>query len=141
MIYMAMRAEYIWIDGKDKLYDYFNEGTDMSLKDKNNLTEGKLFKNNIFFINWSKIKGTDKESKKLRKPNEFTDGDFGIFDEYIKKTTEERDLVLVFAGTAMMQTGRAIEIVGITMATYLTISLTISLFMNWYNKRIAIQEK
>jgi len=51
------------------------------------------------------------------------------------------DLVLVFAGTAMMQTGRAIEIVGITMATYLTISLTISLFMNLYNKRIAIQEK
>ena len=51
------------------------------------------------------------------------------------------DLVLVFAGTAMMQTGRAIEIVGITMATYLTISLTISLIMNWYNNRIAIQEK
>ena len=51
------------------------------------------------------------------------------------------DLVLVFAGTAMMQTGRAIEIVGITMATYLTISLCISLLMNWYNKRIAIQEK
>jgi len=51
------------------------------------------------------------------------------------------DLVLVFAGTAMMQTGKAIEIVGITMATYLTISLAISLLMNWYNKRIAIQEK
>ena len=51
------------------------------------------------------------------------------------------DLVLVFAGTAMMQTGRAIEIVSITMATYLTISLAISAFMNWYNKRIAIQEK
>ena len=51
------------------------------------------------------------------------------------------DLVLVFAGTAMMQTGRAIEIVAITMATYLTISLTISVLMNWYNKRIAIQEK
>ena len=51
------------------------------------------------------------------------------------------DLVLVFAGTAMMQTGRAIEIVAITMATYLSISLVISVFMNWYNKRIAIQEK
>ena len=51
------------------------------------------------------------------------------------------DLVLVFAGTAMMQTGRAIEIVAITMATYLTISLAISAFMNWYNKRIAIQDK
>jgi len=51
------------------------------------------------------------------------------------------DLVLVFAGTAMMQTGKAIEIVGITMATYLTISLGISILMNWYNKKIAIQEK
>ena len=51
------------------------------------------------------------------------------------------DLVLVFAGTAMMQTGRAIEIGAITMATYLTISLAISVLMNWYNKRIAIQEK
>ena len=39
------------------------------------------------------------------------------------------DLVLVFAGTAMMQTGRAIEIVAITMATYLSISLSISVFM------------
>ena len=51
------------------------------------------------------------------------------------------DLVLVFAGTAMMQTGRAIEIVAITMATYLSISLAISMFMNWYNKSIAIKEK
>ena len=51
------------------------------------------------------------------------------------------DLVLVFAGTAMMQTGKAIEIVGITMATYLTISIAISLLMNWYNRRIAIKEK
>ncbi|MAJ23031.1 MAG: amino acid ABC transporter permease [Candidatus Pelagibacter sp. TMED64] len=51
------------------------------------------------------------------------------------------DLVLVFAGTAMMQTGRAIEIVAITMATYLTISLAISVLMNWYNKSIAIKEK
>ena len=51
------------------------------------------------------------------------------------------DLVLVFAGTAMMQTGKAIEIVAITMATYLSISLLISLFMNWYNKSIAIKEK
>ena len=51
------------------------------------------------------------------------------------------DLVLVFAGTALMQTGRAIEIVSITMLTYLSISLSISLLMNWYNKKIAIKEK
>ena len=51
------------------------------------------------------------------------------------------DIVLVFAGTAMMQTGRAIEIVSITMLTYLTLSIAISIFMNWYNKKIAIKEK
>ena len=51
------------------------------------------------------------------------------------------DLVLVFAGTALMQTGRAIEIVSITMLTYLSISLAISVLMNWYNKKIEIKEK
>ena len=51
------------------------------------------------------------------------------------------DLVLVFAGTAMMQTGRAIEIVSITMLTYLSLSIAISIFMNWYNRKIAIKEK
>ena len=51
------------------------------------------------------------------------------------------DVVLVFAGTALMQTGRAIEIVSITMLTYLSISLSISAFMNYYNKKVAITEK
>jgi len=51
------------------------------------------------------------------------------------------DIVLVFAGTALMQTGRAIEIVSITMGTYLLISLSISSFMNWYNQSVAIKEK
>ena len=51
------------------------------------------------------------------------------------------DIVLVFAGTALMQTGRAIEIISITMLTYLSLSLSISVFMNWYNKKIAIKEK
>jgi general L-amino acid transport system permease protein len=51
------------------------------------------------------------------------------------------DIVLVFAGTALMQTGRAVEIISITMGTYLFISLCISAFMNWYNKSVAIKEK
>ena len=51
------------------------------------------------------------------------------------------DIVLVFAGTALMQTGRAIEIVSITMFTYLTLSISISILMNWYNKRISITER
>ena len=48
------------------------------------------------------------------------------------------DLVSI-ANTAMNQTGQAIEGIAIIMAVYLTISLTISLFMNWYNKRIALK--
>ena len=51
------------------------------------------------------------------------------------------DVVLVFAGTALMQTGRAIEIVSITMLTYLSISLSISILMNYYNKKVSLTEK
>jgi general L-amino acid transport system permease protein len=48
------------------------------------------------------------------------------------------DLVAVFAGTALSQTGQAIEIVAMTMAVYLAISLFTSGLMNWYNMRVAI---
>ncbi|MGB0682043.1 MAG: amino acid ABC transporter permease [Magnetovibrionaceae bacterium] len=51
------------------------------------------------------------------------------------------DLVSVFMGTTLNQTGQAVEIVGMTMAVYLTISLTISILMNWYNKRKALVER
>ena len=51
------------------------------------------------------------------------------------------ELVSVFAGTVLNQTGQAIEIIAITMAVYLTISLLISLFMNWYNQKMALVER
>ncbi len=51
------------------------------------------------------------------------------------------ELVSVFAGTVLNQTGQAIEVIAITMAVYLTISLLISLLMNWYNHRIALVER
>ena len=51
------------------------------------------------------------------------------------------DLVSVFAGTVLNQTGQAIEVIAITMAVYLTISLLISLLMNGYNRRIARVER
>ena len=51
------------------------------------------------------------------------------------------DLVSVFANTSLNQTGQAIEIIAMTMAVYLTISLGISAFMNWYNTRIALVER
>jgi general L-amino acid transport system permease protein len=51
------------------------------------------------------------------------------------------DLVNVFAGTTLNQTGQAVEVIAMTMAVYLTISLLISMFMNWYNKRIQLVER
>jgi len=39
------------------------------------------------------------------------------------------------------QTGQAIEVIAITMAVYLTLSLITSLAMNWYNARIALKER
>jgi general L-amino acid transport system permease protein len=51
------------------------------------------------------------------------------------------DLVQIFTGTVLNQTGQAVEVVSITMAVYLSISLFTSLVMNWYNSRIALVER
>ncbi len=50
------------------------------------------------------------------------------------------DIVSV-VNTTLNQTGQAIEGIMIIMAAYLTVSISISIFMNWYNKRIALVER
>ncbi|MBL4786837.1 MAG: amino acid ABC transporter permease [Cohaesibacteraceae bacterium] len=50
------------------------------------------------------------------------------------------DLVSV-GGTILNQTGQAIEIIGLWMAIYLTVSILTSMFMNWYNSHIAMSER
>jgi len=45
------------------------------------------------------------------------------------------EIVAVFVGSALVSTGQSIEIIAITLAIYLTLSLAVSLFMNWYNAR------
>jgi general L-amino acid transport system permease protein len=51
-----------------------------------------------------------------------------------------QDIVSV-ANTTLNQTGQAIESIALIMLVFLTISLSISLFMNWYNARIALVER
>jgi general L-amino acid transport system permease protein len=51
------------------------------------------------------------------------------------------DLVQVFTGTVLNQTGQAVEVVAITMLVYLSISLITSLAMNIYNSRMALVER
>jgi general L-amino acid transport system permease protein len=51
------------------------------------------------------------------------------------------DLVQVFAGTVLNQTGAAVQVIFITMAVYLAISLSASLVMNLYGRRFALRER
>ena len=51
------------------------------------------------------------------------------------------DIVATIGGISLNQTGRALECMSIVLAIYLSISLSISAFMNWYNRRIALVER
>ncbi|MBS9782232.1 MAG: amino acid ABC transporter permease [Arcobacter sp.] len=51
------------------------------------------------------------------------------------------ELVTLFAGTSLNQVGQAIEIILMTMAVYLTISIVISIFMNYFNSKMQIKER
>ncbi|MFA0193610.1 amino acid ABC transporter permease [Vibrio artabrorum] len=51
------------------------------------------------------------------------------------------DLVSVFAGTTLNQTGQAIEVIAMTMGVYLTLSLLTSALMNIYNRKVALVER
>lgn len=76
--------EESYVQSKNKLFSYYGGASELDLLDLNDLTRGKMNKNSIFFINWQKIKGKSKESRKLRKDNEW-----GLtFDSFIQKTKE-----------------------------------------------------
>ncbi|MBM6550591.1 amino acid ABC transporter permease [Marinomonas ostreistagni] len=51
------------------------------------------------------------------------------------------ELVAVVMGTTLNQTGQAIETIGLCMLVYGTLSLSISMFMNWYNKKMSLIER
>jgi len=49
------------------------------------------------------------------------------------------EIMVVFAGTSLSQTGQAVEIILLTMVFYLSVSLVVSLIMNFYNARVALR--
>jgi general L-amino acid transport system permease protein len=51
------------------------------------------------------------------------------------------ELVTIFSGTSLNQVGQAVEIILMTMAVYLTISILISIFMNYINSKMQIKER
>jgi len=51
------------------------------------------------------------------------------------------ELVSIFAGTALNQAGKEIEMIAMMMAVYLTFSILTSVYMNWFNSRVKLVEK
>jgi general L-amino acid transport system permease protein len=51
------------------------------------------------------------------------------------------ELVAVWGGTVLNQSGQSIECMAMVMGTYLLLSLGISAAMNWYNKSVALVER
>jgi general L-amino acid transport system permease protein len=51
------------------------------------------------------------------------------------------DVVATVGGITLMQTGKEMETMIVVLLTYLTFSLMISAFMNWYNKKMALVER
>lgn len=51
------------------------------------------------------------------------------------------DLVSVFGGTVLNQTGQAVEVILMTMGVYLSLSLLTSMLMNWFNRKMALVER
>lgn len=86
-----------YLQSKNKLLSYYGGAGELNLIDLTDLAnKKKLEKNNVFFINWQKLKSSTKEGRKLRNPNEQTEGDDGQFDELIKKTQKDgREIVLI----------------------------------------------
>jgi type III restriction enzyme len=84
-------SEDSYEQSKKKLFNYYGGSSELELLDLNDLSKGKLNNKDIFFINWQKIKGKSKESRKLRRENEL-----GInFDSFINQTHEDGRKIVV----------------------------------------------
>lgn len=84
-------SEDSYEQSKKKLFEYYGGASELDLLDLNDISRGKLKKNNVFFINWQKIKGKTKDSRRLRRENEK-----GLtFDNFIHETHEDGRKIVV----------------------------------------------
>ena len=51
------------------------------------------------------------------------------------------EIVQIFAGTVLNQSGRAIEVIALVMGVFLVINLAVSAVMNWYNRKILLTDR
>jgi type III restriction enzyme len=97
---------FIWItfsddlamQSKDKFHEYFNTNLENGLLTVNDFKQGKLYKNDILFINWQKLVASRKENRLLRRPDEeeFLKEQGYYFEDLIENTHKEgREFVLI----------------------------------------------
>lgn len=98
------KKAYVWItfseelysQSKKKLFSYYDWAGEINLLDLNDLSKKRMKENNVFFINWQKIKSTNKDWRKLRKETEHSVWDKWLFDEFILNTKKDWiELVLI----------------------------------------------
>jgi len=80
---------------KKKLFNFYEGASKINLLDLNDLSNKRLENNDVFFINWQKVKAYTKEGRKLRRGTELTGNEKGIFDNFIENTKLERERVLI----------------------------------------------
>lgn len=85
-------SDTLAMQSKDKLFSYYGGASENPLVDMNDLRNGSIPKNGVFFINWQKVVSKAKENRKLR-----TEGESNTtFDEYLENTHNlKREVVLI----------------------------------------------
>ena len=90
-----VQKAYVWVSisdeivmqSKRKLFKVYDGAWEVNLLDLNDLSNKAYLKNNnVFFVNWQKIKASNKQGRKLRRESEKSRSDLGIFDEFIENT-------------------------------------------------------
>lgn len=85
-------SDTLAMQSKDKLFAYYGGASENPLVDMNDLRDGSIPKNGVFFINWQKVVSKAKENRKLR-----TEGESNTtFDEYLENThNRNREVILI----------------------------------------------
>lgn len=92
------KIEDLAMQSKDKFQEYFDTNLENGLLTVNDFKQGKLYKNDILFINWQKLVASKKDNRLLRRPDEEVNlKEQGYyFDDIIENTHKEnREFVLI----------------------------------------------
>jgi len=85
-------SDSLAMQSKDKLFSYYGGASENTLLDMNNLNEGFIPRNGVFFINWQKLVSRAQTNRKLR-----TEGEMNTtFDQYLQTThSQKREVILI----------------------------------------------